>query len=209
MFCSLRSILPGMLATCLVCLATPPGLLADTRTFPQLPDPAHADTEVSTNVVLTSWNRDTRNFHVVLSLDATPSNNVQVAFGRDDSADGNLSDEETALTLGWDCGEWFLASDAAPPAVPNRFAAAPAGSATRRTLAFELRLDVAGSPQTLTLTDGTMALEFPDLDLSAPLPGWLYSRDWDLLKVTVRGTDAKHELVTVKFSGDAVVLLVR
>jgi hypothetical protein len=80
---------------------------ASALTLPDLPPPVFADTEVSTNVATRAWTERTRMFNVVLSFDATPSNNVQAAFGADASADGNLSDEEAGLTLGWDCGEWF------------------------------------------------------------------------------------------------------
>ena len=74
------------------------------RTFQDLPEPIFVDTEVSTNVAIWAWTERARMFNVTLSFDATPSNNVQVVFGTDASADGNLSDEEAGLTLGWDCG---------------------------------------------------------------------------------------------------------
>ena len=76
----------------------------DARTFQELPEPIFVDTEVSTNVAIWAWTERARMFNVTLSFDATPSNNVQVVFGTDASADGNLSDEEAGLTLGWDCG---------------------------------------------------------------------------------------------------------
>ena len=66
---------------------------ASALAVPDLPPPVFADTEVSTNVATRSWTERTRMFNVVLSFDATPSNNVQAAFGTDESADGNLSDE--------------------------------------------------------------------------------------------------------------------
>ena len=61
---------------------------ASALTVPDLPSPVFADTEVSTNVAIRAWTERTRMFNVVLSFDATPSNNVQVAFGTDASADG-------------------------------------------------------------------------------------------------------------------------
>lgn len=68
---------------------------ASALTVPDLLAPVFADTEVSTNVAMMAWGENNRKFHVSLQFDATPSNNVQVAFGTDESADGNLSDEET------------------------------------------------------------------------------------------------------------------
>lgn len=77
---------------------------ASALTVPELAAPVFSDTEVSTNVAMMAWAENTRLFNVTLQFDATPSNNVQVAFGVDESLDGNLSAEESSLTLGWDCG---------------------------------------------------------------------------------------------------------
>ena len=175
------------------------------RTFQRLPEPIFADTEVSTNVATRAWTERTRMFNVVLSFDATPSNNVQSAFGTDESADGNLSDEEAGLTLGWDCGEWFIASADAT----NRFTAAPAGTETRKELRLQMNLGADGLPRALELTDGTTPLAFAGIDLSPPPPAWMFSKDWNLLKVVARGTDEQNEQITVVLSNDAVMLLLR
>ena len=175
------------------------------RTFQRLPEPIFADTEVSTNVATRAWTERTRMFNVVLSFDATPSNNVQAAFGTDESADGNLSDEEAGLTLGWDCGEWFIASADAT----NRFTAAPAGTETRKELRLQMNLGADGLPRALELTDGTTPLAFAGIDLSPPPPAWMFSKDWNLLKVVARGTDEQNEQITVVLSNDAVMLLLR
>jgi hypothetical protein len=53
---------------------------ANARTVQGLPEPIFADTEISTNVAMTAWTQNTRNISVVLSLDATPSNNVMEAL---------------------------------------------------------------------------------------------------------------------------------
>ena len=172
---------------------------------PDLPPPVFADTEVSTNVATRAWTERTRMFNVVLAFDATPSNNVQAAFGTDASADGTLSDEEAGLTLGWDCGEWFIASADAT----NRFTAAPAGTETRKELRFQMRLGADGLPRALEVTDGTVPLAFAGLDLSPAPPAWMFSKDWNLLKVVARGTDAQNEQIVVELTNDAVMLLLR
>ena len=178
---------------------------ASALAVPELPPPVFADTEVSTNVAMRAWTELMRMFNVTLSFDATPSNNVQVAFGTDASADGNLSDEEAGLTLGWDCGEWFIASADAT----NRFTAAPAGTETRKELSFLMTLGADGLPRALELTDGTTPLAFAGIDLSPPPPAWMFSKDWNLLKVVARGTDEQNEQITVVLSNDAVMLLLR
>ena len=47
-----------------------------------------------------------------MELEASPSNNVEVAVGCDVDGDGCLSLDESALTVGYDCGEWFVRSSA-------------------------------------------------------------------------------------------------
>ena len=42
----------------------------------------------------------------------TPSNSVEVAIGCDADGDGRLSIAESALAVGYDCGEWFVRSAA-------------------------------------------------------------------------------------------------
>ena len=178
---------------------------ANALKVPDLPAPVFTDTEVSTNVTMTAWSENTRQFNVTLQFDATPSNNVQVAFGTDASADGNLSAEETSLTLGWDCGEWFIASDA----VTNRFTAAPASSSTRKELTFSMSLGADGFLRTLELADGNSSLTFSGLTSLPVPPAWMYSKDWSLLKVIARGTDAQNEQIVVRLSNNAVILLLR
>ena len=180
-------------------------LHARALSLPELTAPVFTDTEVSTNVSMTAWSKNTRQFNVTLQFDATPSNNVQVAFGLDEPADGNLSAEETSLTLGWDCGEWFITS----AAVTNRFRAMPNGSGTRKELSLQITLRADGRPLTLELMDGSVSLAFPDLALLPVPPTWMYSKHWNLLKVTARGVDAQNEQITVKLSNDAVILLLR
>ncbi len=54
---------------------------------PSLPEAAYADTEVVTNVAFDAGVAGNNTFALSLALDASPSNNVEVAFGCD--ADGN------------------------------------------------------------------------------------------------------------------------
>ena len=79
-------------------------------TICQLATPAPsgwADTESSINVAVTNWPGLGRHIYLTLSAMATPSNNVQIAFGKDADADGDLAPEETMLCIGVDCGEPF------------------------------------------------------------------------------------------------------
>ena len=81
----------------------------------ELPDSEFADTEVVTNVVLSLSCDDISRLQLTIDLEASPSNNVEVAVGHDADGDGSLSLDESAFAVGYDCGEWFTllaASDA-------------------------------------------------------------------------------------------------
>ena len=74
---------------------------------PSMAMPEFADTEVTTNIPVNVFRSDVRGLNVSVELCATPSNNVQVAFGRDADGDGVLAPEESDLVVGWDCVRWL------------------------------------------------------------------------------------------------------
>ena len=71
--------------------------LAAAFAFPVLPLSEYDDTEVVTNVALPAVRVDSRIFAFHLELDATPSNNVSLVFGRDANEDGVLTRSEESL----------------------------------------------------------------------------------------------------------------
>ena len=75
-----------------------------------LPEAEFADTEVSTNFSFAVGAVANRKLVFALELQASPSNNVEVAIGCDANCDGHLSLDESGLTVGYDCGEWFVHS---------------------------------------------------------------------------------------------------
>ena len=77
-----------------------------------LPQSEFADTEVSTNFAFSVGGGSNRRLVFSLELQASPSNNVEVAIGCDADNDGRLSLDEAAITVGYDCGEWFVRSAA-------------------------------------------------------------------------------------------------
>ncbi len=78
--------------------------LATTFAVNTMPETAHDDTEVVTNHSFSAICFDSRVFSFTLELDASSSNNVEVAFGRDADGDGVLSRFEATMRVGWDCG---------------------------------------------------------------------------------------------------------
>ena len=73
-----------------------------------LPPVVHADTETVTNVPFTASLDAAGRFRLSLVCLATPTNNVEAAFGVDRNDDGVLALEETDCIVGWDCGAWFV-----------------------------------------------------------------------------------------------------
>ena len=79
-------------------------------TVEPLPQSEFADTEVSTNIAFAVERPAMTRIEFTVALDATPTNNVEVAIGTDANGDGNLAVEEAAHVFGYDCGTWFARS---------------------------------------------------------------------------------------------------
>ena len=101
---------------------------------PTLPPSQFPDTEAVTNLPLVVLAESPRRLRFSVELPASPSNNVEVAIGRDADCNGRLSLDEAALAVGYDCGEWFVRS-AAKDSVTCE--AVPSFGAFRRT--YEIR----------------------------------------------------------------------
>ena len=183
--------------------ATAPALTLD---LPRLPPPVFADREVSGDAGIPANARDNlRRFRLELAFDATPSNNVQIAFGRDaEPLDGALAAEETAFIIGWDSGEWFLR----PAGLKERFVHAPADGQTprQRTLRAAIRVNTQGTPTSVEFIDDAGAFAFDGLP---PAALWLTPDNWNLLRVTVRGAAVAEEDVKIRFLPDGATIILR
>ena len=149
-------------------------------TVESLPQSEYADTEVSTNIpFVVSFDAMSRmNFSI--SLDASPSNCVEVSIGEDANADGNLLPEESAYTFGFNCGRWFKRS-------------AADDSET-------VEIDTRG--QTVFVTSGHVERNFL-------LKKRRLDESWNLVKVTRRGKAEVCELATVEGAKPGAALIVR
>ena len=134
--------------------------LAASFAVPEMPEAEWDDTEVVTNAALPAARADSRVFAFSLELDATASNNVEVAFGRDADHDGVLSRAEADMLVGWDCGEWKVVDCATGDGVHEQGAEGRAS--------FEWRLEFS----------------------AAHPPRFLYSPEWDTVRVVCRGMDS-------------------
>ena len=169
--------------------------------MPQLPEPAHADTEVWTNVPCAQLLSDVREFEVVLDFTGTASNCVQVAFGRDEDGNGDLSCNETDVAIGWRAGDWFVED------VKGGRRFREAAGATNALHRIELRVAAgdSGARSASVMCDG--AAKFAEA-LGGDLQ-WLYRRDWNMAKVTRRGVDAPGAVVLVSSDHGGLKFIVR
>ena len=137
-------------------------------TVSALPQSEYADTEVSTNIVFVVERPVMTRIEFTVALDATPTNNVEVAIGTDANSDGNLAVEEAAYVFGYDCGTWFARS---------------AGLEGLGSLECLGSLEGLGGGR----VEKTFVLKRRQLDTA-----------WNLVKVTRRGCGAVCELVEAK-----------
>lgn len=170
-----------MLMPCVACF------LAASFVAPPMPDETYDDTEVVTNFPFAATCRDARVFSFSLELDATPSNNVEIAFGRDADADGELSRQEETLLVGWDCGEWKVVDCATGNEVCEE------GTCGRTRLDWLVRFDADGVPGSLEATVGGNAAF---ADLAANPPRFVFSPDWNMVRVVGRGLDSLNPSVS-------------
>ena len=82
------------------CVAFAAAASARTILVPTQPVSPFADTEVSTNIALHASRTDTREFGVRIQLAGTPTNNLEVAFGRDSNTNGVLDVQEIDTVYG-------------------------------------------------------------------------------------------------------------
>ena len=167
--------------------------------------PVYADREMSQDAVVAGCGGQTRIVNVELAFTATPSNNVQIAFGSDLNKDGSLSFGEVRMTMGWDCGRWFLAAGDQT----QQFTYAPVGASTSsvfRILKMPMRLNDGGVPLSLSFADGSSPFTFEDFNA---VPSWMRPQEWSMLRLTARGWDNRDEQASVKMSLDGNVIILR
>ncbi len=166
-------------------------MTASARTIlvPAQPVSEFADTEVSTNIVLHASRTDTREFGIHIQLDGTPTNDLEVAFGRDTNTNGVLEVDEVETVYGWRAGRYFVENVRAW----ERIESEAATNALCGVVDVQLRNDAQTVPRRFTATCGGVAA-FPELATTPP-PAWLFREEWDMVRVTRRGAGVPSEWV--------------
>jgi len=174
--------------------------LAASFVVPEMQEAEWDDTEVVTNAALPAARTDSRVFAFSLELDATASNNVEVAFERDADNDGVLSRAEADLLVGWDCGEWKVVDCAMGDGVHER------GAEGRASLEWRLVFGAANAPRSLSATaDGRAAFSA----LAAHPPRFLYSPEWDTVRVICRGMDSPNPVISGSIENIPLAIRIR
>ena len=167
-----------------------------------LPPVVHYDTETSTNMPFAIDSSGAGRFTLSLSCFATPSNNVEAAFGYDTNLDGILDLGEMSFTIGWDCDAWFVRQgcDGVRIEEPD------ASTNDVKTLLLNLRFGTSGQPRRLeAAADGQPIFSA----IAAVPPEWLNIRGSNRLRLTGRGLDGHGESFAVGSTIDAVVIRYR
>ena len=166
------------------------------------PAPAFIDMERSTNApIQVEWIQQCRVFECSISLLASPSNAVEVAFGTSRNGDGILHHGDETFAVGWEGGAWFIAS------ATNRIYSVQQDGTTRRALSFTLHLAEDGAPRTLSLSaDGAGNAFSAIIDLP---PYWMFSREWDAIRLTVRGGCDSVESASARFGPNPAFIILR
>ena len=174
--------------------------LASLFVSPALPPAEHDDTEVVTNVALPAVRADSRVFAFRLELDATPSNNVSLVFGRDADTDGALARSEEALAIGWDCGAWKVVDCASGEEATEQ------GASGRTALDLRLLAVPGAAPRSLA---GSVGVEPAFAALAANPPRFLFDAGWNTVKVACRGLDAPNPRIDCSVESMPMTIRVR
>lgn len=164
-------------------------VFAATVALPPPPPCDYADTEASTNLAFSLRTEGREFFEVAISLAASASNNLEVAFGRDADSDGILSIDEQSLTIGWDSGCWFLRDE-----TTGERLTAYRESGLRR-LDCRVILDRTLRPCGLLASDSGVVFSCG----RGSTPATLFDTEWNLIRVTARGARALGEQLSVGF----------
>ena len=175
---------------------------SSTVTTAPLPQSDFADSGASTNIAFAVSSMPGV---VTFSLEFAPSptNNVEITFGVDADSNGDLSDDEERLSIGWDCGSWFMRKG---ENAEDEYSYTATADGTAKVLSWKMTTMRGGVPSRLVATvDGTAVFS----ELSANPPRWLYDTSWNLARVVVRGAGVEGSVAPVKVSVAGTVFYMR
>ncbi len=173
--------------------------LAAALVVPSMPPPEFDDYEDITNCVFDASRQDAKEFAVRIELDATPSNDVEVVFGRDADGDGILSRTEETMSIGYGCGEWMVAN----LVTGDTFFCA--GTPGHAALNWKMRLNRNRTPSSLAATVNGQ----PTFTQLATPPSFLFDPTWNTAKIIRRGQSDPNPHVACSVDNEPLVMYIR
>ncbi len=155
-----------------------------------MPSPVRPLAECETNVVFSLGGAHNNKWILAIELEASVSNCLEVVMGTDSNEDGTLAVNEGELSIGWDCGEWFLRDRHG-----GEIHRVETPDGTRR-LELTMRLNADKTPR------------FISGNVFSGKPGaTCFNPDWNLMRIVSRG--ATTLAVESKMSVDALTVRIR
>ena len=169
--------------------------------IPSQPGSLYIDTEVSTNLLITQAKISYTDLK--FTFYGTPTNNLELAFGVDVNKHRALEAEETETRFGWRGGRYFIEN----VQTGERFDGAAVG---QLGFSVDLHLDVQYDSQQVSRVSvsGVNASDFGELVSGIP-PIWLWKREWNLMRVTRRGSEVSSDWIEYKAAAHGFTIRLR
>ena len=169
--------------------------------IPSQPVSPYLDTEVSTNLLLTQARISYSDLK--FSFVGIRANNLELAFGVDVNTNGVLEAEETETRFGWRGGRFFIEN----VQTDERFDGAAVG---QLGFSVDLHIQVNYEFQQVSQVSvsGVNASDFGELVSKIP-PIWLWKREWNLMRVTRRGSEVSTDWIEYKAAVNGFTIRLR
>ena len=132
-----------------------------------------------------------------IGFTASPTNCVELVFGRDSNLDSALDWPEASFKIGWDAGEWI----ASLPITGETLAAAPYSPNPQKTLSIFVRIDSNGEAASLSIRENNV----PILADALPFLAATGRIDlWNCVRETVRGWPNAATVAVASYRDDSV-----
>ena len=169
--------------------------------IPSQPESLYLDTEVSTNLPITQAKISYTDLK--LTFDGTPTNNLELAFGVDVNTNGVLEAEETETRFGWRGGRFFIEN----VQTGERFDGAAVGQ-LGFSVDLHIKVDYEFQQVSSVCVSGVNASDFGELVSGTP-PIWLWKREWNLMRVTRRGSEVSSDWIEYKAAVNGFTIRLR
>ena len=162
-----------------------------------------ADTEASTNVAVVADCERMREIAVRFAVgEGAASNCLQVAFGRDVNGDGELGLDETETLYGWRNGRYFAESFTGLVYVEEQ-----ADDPTSCDFTVRMKLRKGGGLYRFDAVKESGAAVLTNL--AAETHSWLYSPDWNIMRITRCGAGVPAEWLRCETTSHFMNVIVR